>query len=142
MNSYIPITYPLFDDRVCFSCVAFFCLILQEIAGETSFVIDGNKAQVFHWKGFGFKLHVPTNAFQSRVSNCIVNVKAFLPTNYLELPENTELVSAIYHISIPSPIILREGVKIEIEHCCKLVEGNQEKLEFVTSLASFSAPCT
>lgn len=104
-------------------------------------MIDGNKAQVFHWKGFGFKLHVPSNAFQSRVSNCIVNVKAFLPTNYLELPENTELVSAIYHISISSSITLSKGVEIEIEHCCKLVKGNREKLEFVTSTsAQWSTP--
>ena len=34
---------------------------------------------------------------------------------------------------MPSPITFKKGVEIEIQHCCKLVEGNQEKLDFVTS---------
>ena len=125
-----------------FSYVTFFPLFLQEIVGETSFTINGNEAQTFHWKGFGFKLHVPKNAFHPRSSNCtIIYVKAFLPNSYLELPENTELVSAIYYISMPSPITFKKGVEIEIQHCCKLVEGNQEKLNFVTSTsAQWSTP--
>ena len=121
-----------------FSYVTFFPLFLQEIVGETSFTINGNEAQTFHWKGFGFKLHVPKNAFHPRSSNCtIIYVKAFLPNSYLELPENTELVSAIYYISMPSPITFKKGVEIEIQHCCKLVEGNQEKLNFVTLISSW-----
>ena len=96
-------------------------------------MITGNEEHDFYWKGFGFKLHVPRNALKSWVSDCTVHVKAFLPNNYLELPVNTTLVSAIYYISMPSPSVLTEGVDIEIEHCCKLVEGNQRRLRFVTS---------
>ena len=96
-------------------------------------MITGNEAHHFYWKGFGFKLHVPRNALKSGISDCTLHVKAFLPNNYLELPENTKLVSAIYYISMPSPSALRESVDIEIEHCCKLVEGWRERLRFVTS---------
>ena len=96
-------------------------------------MITGNEAHHFSWKGFGFKLHVPRNALKSGVSDCTLHVKAFLPNNYLELPENTKFVSAIYYISMPSPSALRESVDIEIEHCCKLVEGWRERLRFVTS---------
>ena len=96
-------------------------------------MITGNEEQEHYWKGFGFKLHVPRNGLKSGVSDCTVHVKAFLPNNYLELPEKTKLVSAIYCISMPSPSALREGVDIEIEHCCKFVEGYQESLRFVTS---------
>ena len=96
-------------------------------------MITGNEEHDFYWKGFGFKLHVPRNALKSWVSDCTLHVKAFLPNNYLELPVNTKLVSAIYYISMPSPSALTEGVDIEIEHCCNLVEGNQGRLRFVTS---------
>ena len=95
-------------------------------------MITGNEAHHFSWKGFGFKLHVPRNALKSGVSDCTLHVKAFLPSN-LQLSENTQLVSAIYHISTPSPSALREAVNVEIEHCCKLVEGYRERLRFVTS---------
>ena len=96
-------------------------------------MITGNDEHHFSWKGFGFKLHVPRNALKSGVSNCTLHVKVFLPNNHLELPEDTKLISAIYYISMPSPSALREAVNIEIEHCCKLVEGYQERLRFVTS---------
>ena len=101
-----------------------------------SFVIAGNEAQEFHWKGFGFKLHVPMSALKSGVRDCTIHVKAFLPNNYLELPQNTQFVSAIYHISMSSPNTLRKAVDIEIEHCCKLVEANQEMPWFVTSTSA------
>ena len=109
----------------------------QEIVGETSFVITGNEAQEHCWKGFGFKLHVPQNTLKSGISDCTIHVKAFLPNCYLKLPENTQLVSAIYCISMPSASTLRETVDIEIEHCCKLVEGNREMLRFVTSKSAY-----
>ena len=110
---------------------------MQEIVGWTSFVIIGSEAQVFHWKGFGFKLHVPCrNALDARVSNCIIFVKAFIPNKNLELPENSQLISAIYHISMPSPNMLRKAVDIEIEHCCKLNEGKPKMIQFVTSTSA------
>ena len=109
---------------------------MQEIVGWTSFVIIGSEAQVFHWKGFGFKLHVPRNALDARVSNCIIFVKAFIPNKNLELPENSQLISAIYHISMPSPNMLRKAVDIEIEHCYKLNEGKPKMIQFVTSTSA------
>ena len=109
---------------------------MQEIVGWTSFVIIGSEAQVFHWKGFGFKLHVPRNALDSRIHNCIIHVKAFLPNKNLELPVNSQLISAIYHISMPSPDILRKAVDIEIEHCYKLNEGKPRTIRFVTSTSA------
>ena len=89
---------------------------MQEIVEWARFVIIGSEAQVFYWKGFGFKLHVPRNALDPSVSNCTIFVKAFLPNKNLELPVNSQLISAIYHISMPSPDILRKAVDIEIEH--------------------------
>ena len=96
-------------------------------------MITGNKKHDLYWKGFGFKLHLPRNDLKSGVSDWTFHVKAFLPNNYLELPANTKLVSAIYYISMSSQSALTEGVDIEIEHCCNLVEGNQSRLRFVTS---------
>ena len=115
---------------------------MQEIAGWTSFVISGSEAQVFHWKGFGFKLHVPRNALHSRISNCIIYVKALLPNKYLELPVNSQLISAIYHISMPLPDILRKAVDIEIEHCYKLNEGKPRTIQFVTSTSALLEKAT
>ena len=109
---------------------------MQEIGGWTRFVIIGSEPQVFHWKGFGFKLHVPRNALDASVSNCIIFVKAFIPNKIIELPENSQLISAIYHISMPLPNMLRKAVDIEIEHCCKLNEGKPRTIRFVTSTSA------
>ena len=113
---------------------------MQEIAGEIGFVIAGNEAQILHWKCFGFKLHVPKNALKSGVRDCTIYVKALLPNNYFELPQNTQLISAIYHISISPPNILKKAVDIEIQHCCKLVEASQEMPWFVTSTSALWEP--
>ena len=99
-------------------------------------MISGSEAQVFHWRGFGFKLHVPRNALDSSITNCTIFVKAFLPNRCLELPVNSQLISAIYHISMPSPNILRKAVDIEIEHCYKLNEGKPKTIQFVTSTSA------
>ena len=109
---------------------------MQEIAGWTSFVISGSEAHVFHWRGFGFKLYVPRNALNSRVTNCTIFVKAFLPNKYLGLPVNSQLISVIYHITVPSPNILRKAVDIEIEHSYKLNEGKPKTIQFVTSTSA------
>ena len=101
--------------------------------GKTSFKISGNEAQECHWKDFGFKLHIPRNVLKKGASDCTIQVKAFLPNSYLELPENTQLVSAVYHISMTSPNTLAKDVDMEIEHCCILTEDHQERLQFVTS---------
>ena len=109
---------------------------MQEIVGWARFVIIGSEAQVFYWKGFGFKLHVPRNALDASVSNCTIFVKAFLPNKNLELPVNSQLISAIYQIAMPSPDILRKAVDIEIEHCYKLNEGTPRTIQFVTSTSA------
>lgn len=55
---------------------------------------------------------------------------------YLKLPMNSQLISAIYHISMPTPNILRKAVDIEIEHCYKLNEGKPKTIQFVTSTSA------
>ena len=63
---------------------------------------------------------------------CDVTVKAIVAAGQIDLPEDCELVSAIYDISLSRK--LTELITIEIEHCAKLEnEAQCEYLSFVTA---------
>ena len=63
---------------------------------------------------------------------CDVTVKAIVAAGQIDLPEDCELVSAVYDISLSRKFT--ESIAIEIEHCAKLEnEAQCEYLSFVIS---------
>ena len=63
---------------------------------------------------------------------CDVTVKAIVAAGQIDLPDDCELVSAVYDISLSRN--LTKSVTIEIEHCAKLENKAQcEYLGFVTA---------
>ena len=96
------------------------------VVAENEFHV-GNHKKSYMWDECGFRLDVPEGALSSS-KMCIVIVKAIIAGQFV-LPENTELVSALY--AIP-PHSLQAVVKIGIQHCVILKDEAQSKhLRFI-----------
>ena len=96
-------------------------LLGVEVVGEEEVVIT-NEAMDFHWKDYGFKLHVPENALPEGTLEYRVNIKASL-SGHFELPEGYELVSAVYWVATPGKFT--KPVTIEAQHCATFSNPNQ-----------------
>ena len=127
------ITICNFNPRVEWLLVCFSSMILAgynallgvEVVGEEEVVVT-NEAMNFHWKDYGFKLHVPENALPEGTPEYHVNIKASLSGQF-ELPEGYELVSAVYWVATPGKFT--KPVKMEAQHCANF--SNPSQLCFV-----------
>ena len=92
-----------------------------EVVGEVDLVVT-NEAMNFQWKDHGFKLHVPENALPESITEYSVNIRVSLVGQF-ELPENYELVSAVYWVKTPGKFT--KPVVIEVQHCANFNNPNQ-----------------
>ena len=100
------------------------------MAGETFFLIIGDKPQSLNWEEYGFRLHFPQGAI-SPSDTCEVVVKALVGGKF-QFPEGTELVSAVYAVSFAKKLL--KAVEMEIQHCVNLTNEEQGKyLSFVST---------
>ena len=97
----------------------------MEVVGEEELVVT-NKPMTFHWKNYGFKLHIPENALPKGVSEYLVSIKASLAGQF-ELPKGYELVSAVYWVRTPGKF--KKPITIEAQHCANFSDPSQ--LRFV-----------
>ena len=78
-------------------------------------------------------MEVPSGCLPEDVAECRLKVAASLGTDIL-LPEDTTLVSAVYHIITPPNVKrLKKPVTIHIQHCAGLKPGEEDKLSFVVA---------
>ena len=89
--------------------------------GETVLEIVGDKPQKLEWPGYGFYIEVPERALAADVTASVA-VKVILGGQF-KLPENSQLISAVYWIS-SSEVFLKE-VAVNIQHCA--VIRNEEQ---------------
>ena len=82
-----------------------------EIIGEVKILYQG-KAIDLNWEDHGFRLYLPDNALPHGITNCSIQIKAFLSCEYV-IPDDAgeaDLVSGIYWISsthsFTKPVIL------------------------------------
>ena len=68
-----------------------------ETIDATKLEIDPGTSLTYQWKGCGLKLKVPTNALDSNVSSRILGLHT-CTTDQFKIPEDMELVSAIYWV--------------------------------------------
>ena len=81
-------------------------------------------------------MYIPQGTL-SHVNTCEVAITALGGCEF-HFPEHTELVSAVYAISLSEPLL--GSVQLEIQHCVSLVkEEHLECLSFVTSSLEKSA---
>ena len=100
------------------------------MAGETLFLIQGDKPQSLNWEEYGCRLHFPQGAI-SPSDTCEVVVKALVGGKF-QFPEGTELVSAVYAVAFAKKLF--EPVEMEIQHCVNLTNEEQGKyLSFVST---------
>ena len=105
----------------------------MEVQGETVLEVVGDKPQKLLWPGYGFYLEVPDRALAPGVT-ASVGVKMILSGQFT-LPENTQLISAIYWIS-SSEVFLQE-VAVNIQHCAVITtEEECSKFRFVVARCS------
>ena len=105
-----------------------------EVYGETVLeVVGDNLPQRLEWPGHGFYIEVPHGALGSGVT-ASVGVRAILAGQF-KLPENRQLISAIYWIHT-SEVILKE-VAANIRHCADLKSEEQcSKCNFIIAKCS------
>ncbi|XP_019850961.1 PREDICTED: uncharacterized protein LOC109581346 [Amphimedon queenslandica] len=95
------------------------------IAGQERFHLNENSSS-FYWEEFGFKLQCPCGAVSEDTE---VTVKAIVKGCF-DLPRGTELVSAVYAISVSKALL--KPLVIELEHCVDLRNTSQtDCLKFV-----------
>ena len=100
------------------------------MAGETLFLIQGDKPQSLNWEEYGLRLHFPQGAI-SPSDTCEVVVKVLVGGKF-QFPEGTELVSAVYAVAFAKKLL--EPVEMEIQHCVNLTNEEQGKyLSFVST---------
>ena len=83
------------------------------MCGETVLEVVGDKPQKVEWPGYGFYIEVPEGALPLGVT-ASVGVKVILAGQF-KLPENRQLISAIYWVS--SSEMFLEKVAVNIQHC-------------------------
>ena len=113
-------------------CVAGFLRGI-EVYEETVLEVVGDKPQKLEWPGYGFYMEVPDGALPTGVI-ANVSVKVILSGQF-KLPENSQLISAIYWIS-SSEVFLKK-VAVNIQHFAIITNEEQcSKLSFVIAKSS------
>ena len=101
-----------------------------QIAGENRFLLKGNSPQPLNWSDYGFKMHFPQDTLPPH-DTCEVAVLALIGGNF-QIPEGTELVSAIFSVSFAKEV--NRPVQVEIEHCVELTSPNDaDEMIFVAT---------
>ena len=98
-------------------------------AGETVFVLRGrNQSQHFNWEKYGISFSAPEGILPL-TETCEVAITA-LAGGEFKFPEDIELVSAVYAISIAKPLL--KPLTVNIQHCVLLETPKQcNSLQFM-----------
>ena len=97
-----------------------------QVAGEKVFNIDGLSAQLLDWEEYGLRIFVPEGVTSGP---CDIAVKAITAGEF-EFPEGSQLVSALYAISVSRK--LDKPLRLEMQHCVVLkTEQHCHLLQFV-----------
>ena len=99
--------------------------------------VVGDKSQNLEWPGYGFYIEVPDGALAPGVTASVA-VKVILGGQF-KLPENSQLISAIYWIT-SSEVFLKE-VAVNIQHYA-VIRGEEQcsKFRFIVAKCSQEVP--
>ena len=104
-----------------------------EVSGETVLEFVGDKPQKLNWPGYGFYIEVPEGALPPGVT-ASVGVKIIMNGQF-KLPENSQLISAVYWIS--SSVLFLKTVAVNIQHCAVIRSEEQcSKCKFIIAKCS------
>ena len=101
------------------------------------FLIQGDSAQFFNWEQYGLRMTILEGTL-SPADTCEVAVRALVGGQF-QLPEDTELISVVYSISVSKPLL--KPVKLDIQHCVDLVtQDHISYLRFATASVNTGLP--
>uniref|UniRef100_A0A1X7SS50 ZU5 domain-containing protein n=1 Tax=Amphimedon queenslandica TaxID=400682 RepID=A0A1X7SS50_AMPQE len=101
----------------------------EGVARTESFFIQ-NYAQLLNWEKYGLRITVPEGAVPPS-ETIEVAITALVGGEFI-LPEDSELVSAVYTINVSKPLL--KPVQLEIQHCVSIeTPSHANYLSFVTS---------
>ena len=106
----------------------------MDVIGEASVMVT-NKAQSFHWVGYGLKLHIPEKALPTHLEECKLLIKVGISGQFA-LPENTSLVSAVYWLDSEPRCKFSKYLTVEIQHCA--LSSQMSRLNFAVARCSQS----
>ena len=92
-----------------------------------------NSEQSFHWRGYGFKLHIPTNSLPAGVNRCFLHIIASVAGQY-QFPDNNELVSAVFWVRSEPLCRFQQPLTADIQHCANMTSSTN--LTFVRAVCS------
>ena len=100
------------------------------VAGDKLFLLQRNSLQLLNWEEYGLRITIPCDAVQQ--SDTVgVAITALVGGEFI-LPEDTELVSAVYAISVSKPLL--KPVQLEIQHCVSIEKpAHSNYLSFATA---------
>ena len=98
-------------------------------AGDTVFLLQGSSLpQQFNWEKYGISFSVPEGILPPS-DTCEMAITAIAGGEF-EFPEDSDLVSAVYAISISKPLL--KPLTVNIQHCVLLETSEQcNSLQFV-----------
>ena len=108
------------------------------VAGDTSFLLRSDTPhQLFNWEEYGLRITISQEVVPI-CSDVEVAITAFVCGNFI-LPEDTELVSAVYAISVSKPLLPDAYVQLEIQHCVSIkTPAHSNYLSFATASSDCS----
>ena len=107
------------------------------IAGEKMFTIQGDSPQFLNWEQYGLRITVHQDTLSSTDTSEVA--MAALVGGQFQLPDGTELISAVYALSVSKPLL--KPVKLEIQHCADLItEDHTSYLSFAAASVNVGLP--
>ena len=102
-----------------------------EIIAQAKVELTPNKPLDFHWKGHGFKIHIPAGAISEERGPVTLCIQASLSGEY-QLPDDGVLVSGVYWLSLhPHVERFDRKVTLSLQHCASVTDDSA--LSFVTT---------
>ena len=103
-------------------CVFPLFVVFEAIAEKTVQVT--NEEQHIVWEGYGLRLHIPPNSLPEGYSHFQLKIAVAL-SGYFKLPEDGNLVSAVYAFSHDlGDRVLRHPITVEMQHCANMDASN------------------
>ena len=95
----------------------------MDVVGVTSLLIT-NRAETFHWPGYGLKLHISQGSLPTGLEECRLHIKVGLSGEF-KFPHNTFLVSAVYWIDSEPRCRFSKPIRMELQHCSTSNQGSK-----------------
>lgn len=92
-----------------------------DIEAETTLEVNPGTPLIYHWRGYGLKIYIPSDALKPGTPTLTMSIQASL-SGHFQLPDDTELVSGVYWVAFPQKF--SQPVTLELQHCAYLEDPN------------------